>query len=260
MVAGIPAHHGASCCSVAFSSAYGGPGGKNYPLRRNDFALERSMQNDAVARIFQPFEALVQELIPHVIATDDGAHDIGHIGRVLANAMRIQAVEGGDGEILAAAVLLHDCVSVEKNSPLRAQASRLAAEKASEILSGLGWDQGRTAACAHAIAAHSFSAGIAPETLEAKILQDADRLDAIGMIGVARLYYIGGRMGSSLYDPVDPKAEHRPLDDKMFAMDHFAAKLFKLADGFQTATGSLLAGERHKRLHLFYDLLLEEIG
>ena len=213
------------------------------------------MQKHDLVHIFQPFEALAEKLIPHAVATDDGAHDIGHIGRVFANATRIQAEEGGDAELLAAAVLLHDCVSVEKNSP---QASQLAADKASGILAEMGWDKQRIEACAHAIAAHSFSAGIPPETLEAKILQDADRLDAIGMIGVARLFYIGGRMGSLLYDPADPTAEDRPLDDKHFALDHFPAKLFKLAEGFQTGTGRRLAAER--RLHMFRDLLLEEIG
>jgi uncharacterized protein len=218
------------------------------------------MQPDDFVPIFKPFEQLAERLIPHAVASDDGAHDIGHIGRVFANAMHIHAEEGGDGEMLAAAVLLHDCVSVEKNSPLRAQASRLAAEKASNILAGLGWEKERVEACAHAIAAHSFSAAIPPETLEAKILQDADRLDAIGMIGVARLFYIGGRMGSLLYDPSDPRSDGRPLDDKRFALDHFPAKLFKLADGFQTETGRTMAAERHRRLHLFRDMLLEEVG
>jgi uncharacterized protein len=218
------------------------------------------MQKHDLVHIFQPFEVLAEKLIPHAVATDDGAHDIGHIGRVFANAMRIQAEEGGDAELLAAAVLLHDCVSVEKNSPHRTQASRLAADKASGILAEMGWEKQRIEACAHAIAAHSFSAGIPPETLEAKILQDADRLDAIGMIGVARLFYIGGRMGSLLYDPADPKAEDRPLDDKHFALDHFPAKLFKLAEGFQTETGRAVAHERDRRLHMFRDLMLEEIG
>jgi uncharacterized protein len=218
------------------------------------------MQNHDLSQIFKPFEALAERLIPYAVASDDGAHDIGHIGRVFANAMRIHAAEGGDAELLVAAVFLHDCVSVEKNSPLRAQASRLAAEKASGILAEMGWQPARIEATAHAIAAHSFSAGIPPETLEAKILQDADRLDAIGMVGVARLFYIGGRMGSSLYNPVDPKADHRPLDDKRFALDHFPVKLFKLAEGFQTATGRALAEERDRRLHLFRDMMLEEIG
>lgn len=218
------------------------------------------MPDHDLVHIFKPFEALAQHLIAYAVAGDDGAHDIGHIGRVFANAMRIQAAEGGDAELLAAAVLLHDCVSVEKNSPHRAQASRLAAERAGGILAEMGWEKQRIEACTHAVAAHSFSAGIAPETLEAKILQDADRLDAIGMIGVARLFYIGGRMGSLLYDPADPKAEDRPLADKQFALDHFPAKLFKLANGFQTGTGRALAFERDRRLHMFRDLMLEEIG
>jgi uncharacterized protein len=209
---------------------------------------------------FAPYAALANKLLPHAVASDDGAHDIAHIGRVFANAMRIHAEEGGDGELLAAAVLLHDCVSVEKNSPLRSQASRLAAEKASGLLAALGWGEARIAACAHAIAAHSFSAAIEPETLEARILQDADRLDAIGMVGVARLFYIGGRMGSQLYEAADPRAEHRPLDDKTFALDHFPAKLFTLAEGFKTETGRQMAAERHRRLHLFRDLFLEEIN
>lgn len=218
------------------------------------------MHNHDLSEIFKPFETLAAQLIPHAVSGDDGAHDIGHIGRVFANAMRIQSTEGGDAELLAAAVLLHDCVSVEKNSPLRPQASRLAAEKAHGILAGLGWEAERAAACAHAIAAHSFSAGIEPETPEAGILQDADRLDAIGMIGIARLFYIGGRMGSLLYDPADPRATERPLDDRRFALDHFAAKLFKLAAGFRTATGRQLAAERGQRLHQFYDMFIEEIG
>jgi uncharacterized protein len=218
------------------------------------------MPHRDIARNFLPFEQLAATLIPHSVASDDGAHDIGHIARVFANAMRIQASEGGDAEILAAAVLLHDCVAVEKNSPLRAKASQLAADKASDILAGLGWQPDRITAAAHAIAAHSFSAGIAPETLEAEILQDADRLDAIGMMGVARLFYTAGRMGSALYDPADPRAADRSLDDRAYAMDHFPAKLLTLADGFRTAAGRAIAAERHRRLHLFRDLFFEEIG
>ena len=218
------------------------------------------MQNDDMTRIFAPHEALASQLIPHAIGAGDGAHDIAHVARVFANAMRIHASEGGNADIIAASVLLHDCVAVEKSSPHRSHASRMAAEKACGILAELDWDNDAIGDVAHAILTHSFSAGIEPETLEARILQDADRLDAIGMIGVARLFYTGGRMGSSLYDPADPKAERRPLDDRAFALEHFPAKLFKLADGFQTATGRHLAEERHRRLVIFYDLMLEEIG
>jgi len=208
---------------------------------------------------FSPHETLAGALIAHAAEGDDGSHDLAHILRVFRNAMRIHAGEGGDGRILAASVLLHDCVAVEKNSPLRAKASALAAEKASTILAGLGWNSRDIEAAAHAITAHSFSAGVVPETLEAKILQDADRLDAIGMVGVARCFYIGGRMGSGLYDPFDPAATNRSLDDKRYAIDHFQTKLFKLADGFQTATGRKLAAARDRSLRDFLSAFMDEI-
>ncbi|MFA7414827.1 MAG: HD domain-containing protein [Rhizobium sp.] len=208
---------------------------------------------------FSPHEDLAASLLDHATEGDDGSHDIAHVLRVFRNAMRIAEAEGGNGRILTAAVLLHDCVAVEKNSPLRSQASRLAADKAATLLAATGWEVEDIAAVAHAIAAHSFSANITPETLEARILQDADRLDAIGMVGAARCFYIAGRLGSALYDPFDPLAQHRPLDDKAFAIDHFEAKLFKLADGFQTETGGLLARKRHERLRQILDLFIDEI-
>ena len=208
---------------------------------------------------FAPFESVAGALLAYATEGDDGSHDIAHILRVFRNAMRIHAAEGGDARTLAASVLLHDCVAVEKNSPMRAKASALAAAKASNVLAGLGWSQHDIDAVTHAITAHSFSANIAPETLEARILQDADRLDAIGMIGAARCFYIAGRLGSGLYDPFDPMAASRPLDDKRFAIDHFETKLFKLADGFQTEAGRALARERHERLKTVLTLFIDEI-
>lgn len=213
-----------------------------------------------LAAAFKPYDNIAAQLIPFACESDDGSHDLAHILRVFRNAMRIQAEEGGDARILAAAVLLHDCVAVEKNSPLRAEASRLAAEKASGILAGLGWSDGDVAGVAHAVAAHSFSANITPEALEAKILQDADRLDALGAIGVARCFYIGGRMNSGLHDVADPAGGARELDDKRFAIDHFPIKLFRLADGFQTAAGRRMAAERHARLVEFRRQFLEEVS
>jgi uncharacterized protein len=217
------------------------------------------MSFTCLAAAFQPLGGLAERLLPQAFAADDGSHDAAHLIRVWKNARRIQAEEGGDLRLLAAAVLLHDCVAVEKNSPHRAEASRLAAEKASALLAAEGWSDADVAAVAHAILTHSFSANIAPETVEAKIVQDADRLDAIGMVGAARCFYIAGRMGSGLYDPMDPLAENRPLDDKAFAIDHFEVKLFKLADGFQTATGARMASERTQRLRTIRDMLLDEI-
>ncbi|OLP43087.1 HD domain-containing protein [Rhizobium oryziradicis] len=212
-----------------------------------------------LSQAFAPCQDLAKWLLPHATSGDDGSHDAAHILRVFKNAMRIHAKEGGERDVLASAVLLHDCVSVEKNSPHRNSASRLAAQKAETILGEAGWPEARIEAVFHAILTHSFSANIEPQTLEAKILQDADRLDAIGMVGAARCFYIGGRMGSSLYDPFDPTAKNRALDDKRFAIDHFETKLFTLADGFKTATGQTLARERHQRLQHFLTQFLDEI-
>jgi uncharacterized protein len=206
---------------------------------------------------FAPFAALAATLLP-LTETGDGAHDLAHIARVWANAMRIAGAAAD--RVLAAAVLLHDCVAVEKSSPLRAQASRLAAARARDVLTDLGWPAGEIAAVAHAIEAHSFSAGIPPETAAARILQDADRLDAIGAVGVARCFYTAGRMGSALYDPADPRAEQRDLDDRAFAIDHFRIKLLHLAAGFQTAAGAALAAERTSRIAAFLADFEDEIG
>jgi len=210
---------------------------------------------------FTPLEALASALLPHALEpSDDGAHDLAHLQRVWHNVRTLHAEEGGDLQVLLAAVLLHDCVAVEKNSPLRAQASRLAAEKASAVLSTLGWPDEKISAAFHAIEAHSFSANMTPRTLEAKIVQDADRLDSLGMLGVARTFYVAGRMGSALYDPQDPEAKQRDYDDTRYCLDHFQTKLLHLADGFQTAAGQRLAQVRHQRLKGFMEQFKEEIG
>lgn len=208
---------------------------------------------------FSPFQALAQELLPLTLEGDDGSHDVAHLHRVWKNCRQISQEEEGDQQILCAAVLLHDCVAVEKNSPQRHLASRMAAEKAGIALATLGWSDENINKTAHAIEAHSFSAAIPPQTLEAKILQDADRLDAIGMIGVARCFYIGGRMRSALYDAADPLAQQRQYDDKRFTLDHFETKLFKLQEGFQTAAGRRMAALRTERMRRFLSELLEEV-
>ena len=212
---------------------------------------------------FAPYDSLATALLPFALLgadRHDGAHDGAHLLRVWHNAFALVALEGGERDVIAAAVLLHDCVCVEKNSPDRPRASTLAAARAGEILNGMGWAEARVQAVTHAIAAHSFSAGIAPQTLEARILQDADRLDAIGAIGVARCFYTAGRMGSQLYNPADPRALHRPLDDAAFAIDHFRSKLLKLNAGFQTDSGRAMAGERTRRIAEFLTLFETEIG
>ncbi len=210
---------------------------------------------------FAPYEDLARALLPVNDKTGDGSHDNSHLIRVWNNAKAIQTMEGGDSELIAAAVLLHDSVQVPKGSPLRKTASRLAAEKARAVLTGrLGWDGVRVEVAAEAIESHSFSAGIPPKSLEGRILQDADRLDAIGLIGIARCFYTAGRLNALLYNASDPIGDRRELQDDRFALDHFPRKLLRLRDTFQTLTGQRLAQERHDALDRFYDGFLEEIG
>ncbi|EBZ8105846.1 hydrolase, partial [Salmonella enterica subsp. enterica serovar Muenster] len=99
----------------------------------------------------------------------------------------------------------------------------------------------KLAGICHAIEAHSFSANIAPATPEAKIVQDADRLEALGAIGLARVFAVSGALGVALFDADDPFADRRPLNDKQFALDHFQTKLLKLPLTMQTERGKYLA-------------------
>jgi len=191
----------------------------------------------------------------------DAAHDLAHLRRVWGNCQKIARAEGGaDMVVLMAGAYLHDLVNLPKDAPNRRDASRLSAEAAVAWLRGTDFPAAKLEAVAHAIAAHSFSAGIAPETHEARILQDADRLEALGAIGLARLFAVAGQMGAQLYDPADPLAQRRALDDKAFALDHLEVKLFPLVETMQTATGRDMAEERADWVAAFRSRLLREIG
>lgn len=202
---------------------------------------------------------LAQALLPYSFDMRDGAHDEAHLVRVWRNVEKIVAGEGGDKEILLAATLLHDCVWIDKGSSQRGMASRLAAAKARGVLAHLSWADDRIDRVCHAIEAHSYSAGIWPTSLEAEILQDADRLDSMGFIGVARCFYVAGLRGASICDAADPGANGRPLDDRTFALDHFQTKLMNLEEKFCTSTGAELASERSAKLRHFYEGILMEL-
>jgi uncharacterized protein len=208
---------------------------------------------------FAPFQDLAAQLLPSLDQSTDGSHDLSHLKRVWQNAQLLAEAEGANLHLLAAAVLLHDCVHVEKGSPVRDQASRLSAERAGEALSELGWATRDIEIVTDAVLSHSYSAGLVPTTPEARVLQDADRLDAIGLVGVARCFYTAGRLGSSLYNPDDPAGQNRPLDDRSYALDHFPKKLLTLATGFNTVAGRRMAGQRHAYLQQFYDAFVLEL-
>lgn len=191
----------------------------------------------------------------------DPAHDLSHLDRVWTNAQEIAAGEGlPPSAALVAAAYLHDLVNLPKDHPDRGSASRRSAEAAVPLMTALGLDPAEVEDAAHAIAAHSFSAGIAPRTLLARVVQDADRLESLGAIGIARTLLVGGRIGRPLLDGADPFARRRPTDDGRFCLDHFEAKLLRLAEGMTTATGRRMAAARTTTLRHYLSALAQEIG
>ena len=185
-------------------------------------------------------------------APADAAHDIRHIKRVVKTTLYLTDIESANIEITLPAACLHDCVAVAKNSPLRSRGSKLAAEAAVKFLAEIEYPSELLPGIAHAIEAHSFSANIPCRTLEAKVVQDADRMDALGAIGIARCFVVGGQFGSAIFNPEDPFCEVRKPDDKAYAIDHFYAKLFKLPATMQTEAGR---AEAQRRVNLMKDYL-----
>lgn len=208
-----------------------------------------------------PWEARFLTFVRDSAQSADVAHDLEHIRRVVGNARAITAAEGGMLEVVIPAAWLHDCVVLPKDSGERASASRLAAEAATAFLKETGYPAGYLAGIVHAIEAHSFSAKIPPETLEARIVQDADRLDAIGAIGIARCLMLGGALGKPLYDPVEPLPERRPPDESRYVIDHFYKKLLRLAEMMTTESGRQEAERRTAFMRAYLaQLELEAIG
>ena len=185
-------------------------------------------------------------------ADTDGAHDSAHLERVWRNAQALLAhYPAADKLVVLAASYLHDLVNLPKNDPERDQASRRSARLALHQLSHLAFPAEKLDAVAHAIEAHSFSAAIPAETIEAKIVQDADRLDGLGLVGLARMFYIAGRMESGLAHPSDPLGVEREFDDRRYALDHIMVKLRKLPDMMQTSAARELGLARLDQLLAF---------
>jgi uncharacterized protein len=204
-------------------------------------------------------EARCRGFLHEHMAANDPAHDVMHIERVVANARHLAAAEGARLEIVMPAAWLHDCVILPKDSPQRAHASRLAAAEATRLLTEWGCESDWLPAIAHAIEAHSFSAGIEPRSIEAKVLQDADRLDALGAVGLARTLMLGGFMRKPLYKPEDPFCESGAPDDRRAVIDHCYTKLLRLAGTMQSAAGRREADIRTAFIERFLDELRREI-
>ena len=195
----------------------------------------------------------------------DAAHDVGHLLRVAHWTLRLaedEAREGAPGgetvdpRLAVAAALLHDVVNVPKTHPDRARASELSADVARALLPSLGFAPAETELVAEAIRDHSFTRGAVPSSPLGRALQDADRLEALGVVGTFRCVATGVRFGAAFSHPDDPWARGRALDDKRYSVDHFFTKLLRLPPTFHTAAGR---AEAERRAAVMRGLL-EEYG
>ncbi|WP_028867999.1 HD domain-containing protein [Psychromonas arctica] len=208
--------------------------------------------------MFKQYQAQCEGFIAENMKTDL-AHDLLHVKRVVKLATLIGRKEQAELNVVLPAAWLHDCVSYPKNHPLRSQSSLHAADKAIQFLVSIEYPEQYLDAIHHAIAAHSYSGGLIANNLEAKIVQDADRLDAIGAIGIARCIQVSSQLKRPLYAPEDAFAEQRSLDDQRFTLDHFYKKLLKLASLMHTRTAQEIAAQRTQFMESYLLQLALEI-
>jgi uncharacterized protein len=190
----------------------------------------------------------------------DSAHDFSHIMRVYKTAQKIGEAEGADMMVLLPAALLHDVGAESKLSGASAESDAFRLRIAEEFLRKKSFPEDLIKKVLYSIDVHRFSKGIVPTTKEAKILQDADRLDAMGAIGIARVFMTGGAVGRKFYSPEDPFCRTRVPDDKMWNLDHFFKKILKLESGMYTETARMIARRRATVLKRYLEDLQKEIG
>ena len=207
-------------------------------------------------------DAALRSILAHVRERmeQDAAHDVAHLFRVARWAVRLGREEGVDARLAIAAALLHDVVNVPKTSPDRSRASELSADEAHALLPALGFSAEEAGEVADAVRDHSFSRGAVPQTALGRALQDADRLEALGTLGVFRCIATGVRFGGAFFDADDPWATDRELDDGRFSVDHFFTKLLRLPPTLLTEAGRAEAARRAESMVALLRQLGDELG
>ncbi|MFI5416750.1 MAG: HD domain-containing protein [Nitrososphaerales archaeon] len=190
---------------------------------------------------------------------NDPAHDFEHIVRVYKNVKQISKHEDVNLNLVLAAALLHDIVSFPKSDKRSKTSSLKSAQKAKQILEKYHYTQNEIKIIIDAIADHSFSRNKTPKTIEGKVLQDADRLDALGAIGIARTFSVGGAENRPIYHVTDPFCRTRTPDDQNWTVDHFYRKLLLLEKKMNTKFAKKEAKRRTKILNVFLAELRQEI-
>jgi len=194
------------------------------------------------------------------IMDNDSAHDFEHIMRVYKNAQKMCKKEKANEKLVLSAALLHDIVSYPKSDKRSKLSSVESAKKSKRILKKYDFSKEEIIIISDAIRDHSFSQNKVPKTLEGKILQDADRLDALGAIGIARVFATSGSLRRPFYNMGDPFCKKRTPNDKIWTVDHFFQKLFKLDSLMNTKSGKMEAKKRTRVLKEFLNHLKQEIS
>ncbi len=191
----------------------------------------------------------------------ESAHDFDHILRVLAIAERLARQEGADLEIVRAAALLHDIARADEDETRGDDHAQMSADRARAILVARGMAPERAEAVATAIAAHRFRGDLVPQTLEGKVLFDADKLDSIGAIGIARAFAISGALRQRLWSEAAPDAiaTRNQRNSDHSAAAEFTVKLSKIRERVYTETARRIADERHAFMVNFFTRLEREV-
>ncbi len=191
--------------------------------------------------------------------SNDPAHDFDHIMRVYKNAKKICNEEKANPKLVLSAALLHDIVSYPKSDKRSKLSSIRSAELSKKILKKYNFSNEEIQIISDAIRDHSFSQNKIPQTIEGKILQDADRLDALGAIGIARVFAVAGSEKRQFYNTDDPFCKNRNPDDQKWSLDHFYKKLLLLESRMNTNSGKVEAKIRTKILKNFLSNLKKEL-
>ncbi len=184
-------------------------------------------------------------------------HDKYHVERVYSLALRIAQEEKADTDTVKAAVLLHDIARAQEDEGKINDHASEGAKMAKKILSEVKFPANKIDNVIHCIETHRFRNDLEPKTLEAQILQDADRLDIIGAIGIARVFTRGGWSNTPIHDPtIKPKAKYDGKSET--STNHIQEKLLKIRDTINTKTAKRIADERHTYVEQFLERLLRE--
>jgi|TARA_B100001750_G_scaffold87970_1_gene69413 uncharacterized protein len=203
--------------------------------------------------------AYLKKYVEEIYKKNDPSHDFGHIMRVYKNAETICKTEKANKKLVLISVLLHDIVKKSQYDKRRESSADLSATKSTRILKKLNFSNSDISIVAEAIRNHSFTKKKISISIEGKILQDADRLDAIGAIGIARVFSVSGAKNRQFYEPSDPFSKNRKIDDSKWALDHFFKKLLLLENMMNTKAAMIEAKKRTRVLKNYLDSLKKEI-